>query len=330
MDWRIILPLGLLLLVTHGVSTAPSRADERTAQVIAANQARASCDHYVDYNNVRVIDNPQKCNQQPLQPEELYKNTLRSVAYVKALKPGGSGFAKTGTAVAMYVFNDLGGWGLKEQMQHDYVYDNKQVVFLTNCHVVEWQSESINGESLDTPFDIDSAKITLDNYDERSPDYDGTSINRISVEAKVIEKHCNLDLAFLSIELPLWDADYFKTAGGVRSFDSIAPGNKVFAIGNPAGLRFSFSRGIVSQKRVMDLSKLMENVCVVQFDAAISPGSSGGGLVDEYGNLIGITESSLTANGNENLNFAISPVQIWELLPPGVIPGVTANRGTGC
>ena len=82
-----------------------------------------------------------------------------------------------------------------------------------------------------------------------------------------------------------------------RGLDSLKIGDKVYAIGSPFGLENTLSEGIISGKRKIKGQKF------IQVDAAISPGSSGGGLFDEYGHLIGIT--SFTLKGAQKLNFAI-------------------------
>lgn len=84
----------------------------------------------------------------------------------------------------------------------------------------------------------------------------------------------------------------------IRKSRDLRVGEDVFAIGNPQGLDASLSKGVVSQKR-NDGGR-----SYVQTDAAISPGSSGGGLFDVSANLIGITTFKIT--DGENLNFAIS------------------------
>jgi len=80
--------------------------------------------------------------------------------------------------------------------------------------------------------------------------------------------------------------------------DDLAVGAKVYAIGTPKGLELTFSEGIVSGLRDSG-----EGYRVVQTSAAISPGSSGGGLFDDRGRLIGITTFKI--GGGENLNFAL-------------------------
>ena len=75
-------------------------------------------------------------------------------------------------------------------------------------------------------------------------------------------------------------------------------GSRVFAIGAPRGLELTMSDGIVSGLRNVDASVL------IQTNAAISPGSSGGGLFNEDGRLVGIT--TWLMRESQNLNFALS------------------------
>ncbi len=90
---------------------------------------------------------------------------------------------------------------------------------------------------------------------------------------------------------------------GVRTFQSVEVGEDVFALGNPKTLELTFSPGIVSAKRRDD------GVDLVQTTAPIAPGSSGGGLFDARGNLIGITTFLLKGEGS--LNFAIAADGFW-------------------
>ena len=85
----------------------------------------------------------------------------------------------------------------------------------------------------------------------------------------------------------------------IRKYNTLGIGEDVYAIGNPAGLDLSLSSGIISQLRG-------EGHREIQTDAAISGGSSGGGLFDKDGNLVGITtRSEIGGNDPQNLNFAI-------------------------
>lgn len=83
----------------------------------------------------------------------------------------------------------------------------------------------------------------------------------------------------------------------VRTSASLAIGERVYAIGAPEGLELTLSEGLISGLRQID------NTRVIQTSAAISPGSSGGGLFDSRGLLIGIT--TFYAKEGQNLNFAL-------------------------
>ena len=82
-----------------------------------------------------------------------------------------------------------------------------------------------------------------------------------------------------------------------RSSSSLAVGERVYAIGAPEGLELTLSEGVISGLRESG------GGCVIQTSAAISPGSSVGGLSDTEGRLIGITTFSLKEG--QNLNFAL-------------------------
>ena len=84
----------------------------------------------------------------------------------------------------------------------------------------------------------------------------------------------------------------------VRPYADVKVGERVFTIGAPQGLELSLAEGLVSSKRTIDAGRL------IQTSAPISSGSSGGGLFDTHGHLIGITTFML--KNSQNLNFAIA------------------------
>lgn len=84
-----------------------------------------------------------------------------------------------------------------------------------------------------------------------------------------------------------------------------AVGEQVFAVGNPEGLEGTFSEGIVSGIRTIGTDELL------QITAPISPGSSGGPVIDVAGKVLGI--SVATFKEGQNLNFAV-PVSYLKAL----------------
>jgi hypothetical protein len=91
----------------------------------------------------------------------------------------------------------------------------------------------------------------------------------------------------------------------VLSTGRLRVGQRVYAIGAPEGLELTFSEGIISSLRDFDGSQY------IQTSAAISQGSSGGGLFDVEGRLVGIT-AFFIAEG-QNLNFALPASWIADL-----------------
>lgn len=96
-------------------------------------------------------------------------------------------------------------------------------------------------------------------------------------------------------------------------------GQRVFAIGNPFGLDWTLTTGIIS---ALDRSLSGNGVTIehlIQTDAAINPGNSGGPLLDSAGRLIGITTAIYSPSGaNAGIGFAV-PVDTLNRVAPQLI-----------
>ncbi len=88
--------------------------------------------------------------------------------------------------------------------------------------------------------------------------------------------------------------------------DTVLVGETAYAVGNPHGLEGTFSQGIISSVRTVGSDKLL------QLTAPISPGSSGGPVLNGHGKVIGV--SVATFRGGQNLNFAIPSNYLATLL----------------
>ncbi|HVS83949.1 MAG TPA: S1C family serine protease [Pyrinomonadaceae bacterium] len=99
------------------------------------------------------------------------------------------------------------------------------------------------------------------------------------------------------LDLPLKDRILSLASGPVEI------GDTVFAVGNPEGLEGTFSQGIVSALRGTDY---------IQVTAPISHGSSGGPVLNKYGQVIGVAIGVIEEG--QNLNFAIPVSKLVELL----------------
>ena len=132
---------------------------------------------------------------------------------------------------------------------------------------------------------------------------DGSGNLAISIQAITFEQgtknaefigHDNqLDIALLKIS---GNFDSLKFGNS----NNIQIGEKVIAIGNPLGLQFSVSEGIVSAVQREGINGLN---AYIQTDAALNPGNSGGPLINKEGKVIGINNFKI--GSAENLGFAL-------------------------
>ena len=102
----------------------------------------------------------------------------------------------------------------------------------------------------------------------------------------------------------------------------VAVGEEVVAIGNPLGLDFSLSSGVVSAtNRELQSPNGATITGGIQTDAAINPGNSGGPLFDAKGDVIGINEQiDSQSGGNEGIGFAVpinTAVSVMEQMKSG-------------
>jgi serine protease Do len=107
------------------------------------------------------------------------------------------------------------------------------------------------------------------------------------------------------------------------------PGQTVLAFGNPMGLRFTVTRGIISAlNRPNPFSEDGRKPgAFIQTDAAINPGNSGGALVDARGQLVGINTFLVSSNGGfSGMGFAI-PTQIVKPTVESLIRNGKVTRG---
>ncbi|HBL41056.1 MAG TPA: hypothetical protein DDY98_05600, partial [Ruminococcaceae bacterium] len=109
--------------------------------------------------------------------------------------------------------------------------------------------------------------------------------------------------------------------------DALSVGDPIYAIGNPGGSEFfgSFTDGIVSAIGRSITSSIGYDMICIQHNAAISPGNSGGPLLNEYGQVIGINSSKIAATEFEGISFAVPITQAKDVIDKvaayGYVPG---------
>ncbi len=153
-----------------------------------------------------------------------------------------------------------------------------------------------------TGFIINSEGYIVTNAHVLSNAHYATAITstRQSKSAQLIGYDSEIDLALLKIP-----GSYDAISLG--DSDDVKPGEKVIAIGNPLGLSFSATEGIIS---AVDRRGSNNLPIYIQTDVALNPGNSGGPLINKQGKVIGI--NNFKVGGYEGLGFALESNQVKE------------------
>ena len=157
---------------------------------------------------------------------------------------------------------------------------------LTNNHVVNSSSSSSNSSSF---YELGAAtKITVTLYNDKT-----------EYEAKIVGTDSKTDLAVIKID----KTDL--TAATLGDSSKVQVGEWCMAIGNPLGMQSTVTTGTISalNREITDDDGKTYNV--IQTDAAINSGNSGGALVNSKGEVIGINSIKASGTGIEGMGFAI-------------------------
>ena len=177
---------------------------------------------------------------------------------------------------------------------------DKQGHVLTNLHVVE---------------DAKSARVTL--------------FNNETFTARPVGADPDNDIAVLKIDAPPEMLFPIKLGDSTR----LRVGQKIFAIGNPFGLERTMTVGIISSlNRQIPSRNRREMKSIIQIDAALNSGNSGGPLLDSRSQLIGMNTAIVSPSGageNTGVGFAIPVTTIRRVVPQLIRHGRVIRPDTG-
>lgn len=176
---------------------------------------------------------------------------------------------------------------------------SKDGYIVTNAHVVQYVTDSPSKYS-----------VTVLLPDDEKP-----------VEAEIIGSDTQTDIAVLKV-----NSDKTLPCLKFGDSDKLMSGETVIAIGNALGqLDDTVTVGVVSATN-RDISNSGYTMKVIQTDAAINNGNSGGPLINSYGEVIGITNAKIATSTSEGLGFAIPVNSVKNIIESLINNGKVVNR----
>lgn len=170
---------------------------------------------------------------------------------------------------------------------------------LTNNHIVDTSSSNSNGYN--SYYSVsESNKVTVTLYGD-STEY----------EATIVGTDSQTDLAVIKIDKT------GLTPAELGDSDKVQVGEFAMAIGNPLGLDTSVTCGVISATNREITDSDNKTYTLIQTDAAINSGNSGGALVNADGKVIGLNTLKISSTGVEGMGFAIpinSTIDIYQQL----------------
>lgn len=182
-----------------------------------------------------------------------------------------------GSTVIIYAYEN----GQQVSTGTGFVYkkDKSNAYIMTNNHVID---------------DADSVKVEFNDRTDK-------------IDAKILGGEVYSDIAVLTI-----DANEVENTVEIGSSEDIKLGDTIFTVGSPMGSTYkgTVTKGIISGKDRMVAVNLTGSTSdyymnVLQLDAAVNPGNSGGPLCDVSGNVIGIISLKIVQDEVEGMGFAI-------------------------
>ena len=237
--------------------------------------------------SVSPVANPEFSLERAASVTDPNKTTLSTVDIVTQVSPA---------TVSVYVMTEVGGTTTPLYTGSGF-FVSSDGYLVTNRHVIE---EVLEGSNY-------SVLIVVPGYD-------------VPVEAQVVGSDVQTDIAVLKAEEQ--DEPYAYVTLG--DSDTLQVGELVVAIGNPLGrLSGTVTVGVVSalERQVNNDGYTME---LIQTDASINSGNSGGPLINSFGEVIGVTNAKI--GSGEGLGFAIPISDVDDIIQSIINYGYVANR----
>ena len=191
-----------------------------------------------------------------------------------------------------------------------------------------WADAPSTGEGSGVIIDKDGHVLTNAHVIDGAGEIQVTLFNGVNYEAKLVGSDPTTDTAILHVDAPA--ESLFPVTFGDSS--RLRVGQRVYAIGNPFGLERTLTTGIVSSlnRSLPSRRRYREIQQVIQIDAAINPGSSGGPLLDTRSRMIGMNTAIASKTGESaGVGFAIPVNTIARIVPQLIKDGRILRADVG-
>jgi serine protease Do len=265
-------------LLNDKVSTSnSSSSSESTAAVKqASSDSSVSTSERTDFPTIEQLAAPEDAMKIP----DIVKKLSPSVVGISCITDGST---VSGTGIIM----------------------SEDGYIITNAHVVDGASAisvvmTDSTASTDDTDDDSSSKSVAEKILEKQSDDSSDDDSDNTITAELIGMDTQTDIAVLKIDRTGLTAAEFGTSSDIEV------GELAIVIGNPLGfdLANTVTSGIISATdRTLTIEDRTMNL--IQTDASINSGNSGGPLINAYGQVIGITSAKVSSTYGEGLGFAI-------------------------
>lgn len=207
---------------------------------------------------------------------------------------------------------------------------------VTNAHVITTEVKtSMNSNNQFDPFSNFFDNF-YNNYNNSSSQTEVVKADKVTItlddeteyDATIVGYDANTDLAVLKIDAT------GLTPAEIGDSTTLEMGDKAITLGYPLGLGLSASDGIISglnKEMSVEVAGGTATMTLLQTDAAVNPGNSGGPLLNSEGQVVGITSSKIASSEVDGVGFAIPitdalPI-LNELMTTGTVKNTTPKIG---
>lgn len=231
---------------------------------------------------------------------------------------------KTGLAALVTTFVLVAAPASAQMCNPHAAIDATDIFSASSPAVVAIESSKGGGELYGTGFFWDTQGTIVTNIHVIGQTPTVIMANGQRVTPQLVGYDASYDIAVLRVPMQ-------SRVMGQGSSQRLRVGEPVYAIGNPYGVGISLSRGIVSgMNRSIETIERRKLAGLVQTDAALNPGNSGGPLIDQRGCLVGMNTAILSPSSTSSgVGFAMTVEQLATVVP-NILAGRThaaANAG---